>query len=385
MLLAAVLMTAALNSSPPAATLTRAQIAAIDAAAEKSLKVRRVPSVVVAIDRGGKRVFTKAYGYRNVADKLPADVHTLYQYGSLTKQFTAMAIFLLAQDGLLDLHADVGTWFPAFAGHGITIEQLLVHTSGIPDLINNEAFVHYAALPFVSADDLIAWAAEHPYEFPVGTRAQYSNTGYLMLGRIVEKISGETLDAFFARRLFQPAGMTTAHGYQMFRLLPNLALGYMLWDADLAKLDPHGSQGGVPGRLINAMPWNMRNAAGAGYLVGDAGDLQAWDEALLSGKLLHGKWRDLYFSRGKLANGQPTYAGAENPGKVRPAYCYGGFATAADAGHTMFAANGGTAGFLTFTAIVPDMHLAVTTLTNLGQVNNADLTTPIMDALLHAK
>ena len=384
MLLAPIVMIAALVSSPPAA-LTPAQIAAIDAAAEKSLKVRHVPSVVVAIDRDGKRVFTKAYGYRNVADKLPADANTLYQYGSITKQFTAMAIFLLAQDGLLDLHADVGTWFPAFAGHGITIEHLLVHTSGIPDLINNDAFVNYAALPFLTADDLIAWAAEHPYEFPVGTRAQYSNTGYLMLGRIVEKISGETLDAFFARRLFQPAGMKTAHGYQMFRILPNLAVGYMVWDAEFAKLDPHGSQGAAPGRLVNAMPWNMRNSAGAGYLVGDAGDLQAWDEALLSGKLLHGKWRDLYFSRGQLANGQPAYAGAENPGKVRPAYCYGGLATAADAGHTMFAANGGTAGFLTFTAIVPDMHLAVTTLTNLGQVNNADLTTPIMDALLHAK
>lgn len=380
-----VMMIAALVSSPPLAALTHAQLAAIDAAAERSLKVRHVPSVVVAIDRGGRRVFTKAYGYRNVADKLPADANTLYQYGSLTKQFTAMAIFLLAQDGLLDLQADVGTWFPAFAGHGITIEHLLVHTSGIPDLINNDAFVNYAALPFVTADDLIAWAAEHPYEFPVGTRAQYSNTGYLMLGRIVEKISGETLDAFFARRLFQPAGMKTAHGYQLFPILPNLAVGYMVWDADFAKLDPHGSQGAVLGRLVNAMPWNMRNSAGAGYLVGDAGDLQAWDEALLSGKLLHGKWRDLYFSRGKLANGQPAYAGAENPGKVRPAYCYGGLATATESGHTMFAANGGTAGFLTFTAIVPDMHLAVTTLTNLGQVNNADLTTPIVDALLHAK
>jgi CubicO group peptidase (beta-lactamase class C family) len=383
MLLATVMIAALVSSPQPA--LTRAQIAAIDAAAEKSLKLRHVPSVVVAIDRDGKRIFTSAYGYRNVADKLSADTHTLYQYGSITKQFTAMAIFLLAQDGRLDLHADVGTWFPAFAGHGITIEDLLVHTSGIPDLINNEAFANYAALPFLTADDLIAWAAEHPYEFPVGTRAQYSNTGYLMLGRIVEKISGETLDAFFARRLFRPAGMKTAHGYQMLRILPNLALGYMLWDTDFAKLDPHGSQGAVPGRLVNAMPWNMRNAAGAGYLVGDAGDLQAWDEALLSGTLLHGKWRDLYFSPGKLANGQTAYAGAENPGKVRPAYCYGGLATVADAGHTMFLANGGTAGFLTFTAIVPDMHLAVTTLTNLGQVNNADLTTPIVDALLRAK
>lgn len=367
-----------------AASLSAAQIRAIDAAVETSMRVRAVPSVVVEVDRDGKRIFEKAYGYRNVGEKLPANVNTLYQYGSLTKQFTAMGIFLLAQDGKLDLHADIGTWFPKFAHRGITVENLLVHTSGIPDLLNDggDEFVQQSAMPFLTASDVIAWAENKPLHFPVGTKAQYSNTGYLLLGQIIQKVSGETLDDFFSTRIFKPLGMRTAHGYQMLKILPNLALGYIVWNSDLAALDPNGTQGAKVGELANALPWNMRDADAAGYLVGDAADLQTWDDALLAGKLLHGKWRELYFSRGKLANGEPAYAGPENPGKYRPAYCYGGFAYAMNDGHLTFGANGGTAGFSSFTATIPDEHLAITTLTNLGQTNNAALTTPVLDALL---
>lgn len=368
-----------------AASLSNAQIKALDAAAETSLRARHVPSVVIEVDRNGKRIFQKAYGYRNVGEKLPANLNTLYQYGSLTKQFTAMGIFLLAQDGKLDLHADIGTWFPKFANRGITIENLLVHTSGIPDLLNDSApeiNQQYAALPFFTSDDVIAWAVDRPLFFPVGTKTQYSNTGYLLLGKIIEKVSGQTLDTFFAARIFKPLGMHAAHGYQLMTILPNLALGYSIWNAEMATLDPHGMQGGKIGALVNALPWNIRDADAAGYLVGDAADLQTWDNALLAGKLLHGKWRTTYFSRGTLANGEPAYTGPENPGKYRPAYCYGGIAYVVQDGHLTFAANGGTAGFASFTATIPDRHLAITTLTNLGGVNNAELTTPVLDALL---
>ncbi|HZZ00794.1 MAG TPA: serine hydrolase domain-containing protein [Candidatus Baltobacteraceae bacterium] len=371
-----------------AATLSSTQIHALDSAGATALKERHIPSVVIEVDRDGKRVFEKAYGYRNVADKLSANTQTLYQYGSLTKQFTAMGILLLAQDGKLDVKADIGTWFPKFANRGITIENLLIHTSGIPDLINDsgtEFTLKYAALPFSNADDIIAWAADKPLVFPVGTRTKYSNTGYLLLGKIIERVSGKSLDAFFAVRIFQPLGMHAAHGYQMLKILPNLALGYTIWNADYATFDPHGTQGATVGALVNAPPWNMRNADSAGYLVGDAADLQTWDDALLAGKLLSGKWRERYLSRGTLANGEPAFAGPENPGKYRPAYCYGGFAYAMTDGHRTFGANGGTSGFASFTATIPDQRLAITTLTNLGGTNNALLTTPVLDALLLPK
>ena len=366
------------------AVLTPAQEHAIAAAADASLVQRHVPSVVVAVDRDGKRAYTHAWGLRDVADRLPANADTKYEYGSLTKQFTSAAIFLLAQDGKLDLNADVGTWFPAYAGRGITISNLLIHDSGIPDFLTADpAFgTSLAPLPFVTPDVGIAWAAKRPLDFPVGTKAQYSNTGYAMLGRIIEKVSGESLDAFLISKVLRPAGMRVTRGYEMLPPIPNMARGYMIWNADLASFDPEGSQGGKLGMLVNAMPWNIRSAAGAGYLVGDAADLQAWGDALLAGKLLHGKWRARYFAKGILADGTPAYVGAENPGKVRAAYCYGGFGTWTDRGHTIYGANGGTFGFSTFTATIPDLHIAVTTLTNLGQTNNAALTTPVLDALM---
>jgi D-alanyl-D-alanine carboxypeptidase len=342
----------------------------------------------VEVDRDGKRIFEKAYGYRNVGESLPANVDTLYQYGSITKQFTAMGIFLLAQDGKLDLNADIGTWFPKFANRGITVENLLDHTSGIPDLINDggaEFMQKYAGLPFMTSDEVIAWAEDKPLLFPVGTKAQYSNTGYLLLGKIIQKVSGQTLDAFFATRIFEPLGMNTAHGYQLLRVQPNTAIGYVLWNKDIGALDPSGSQGGRDGEIAYALPWNMRNADAAGFLVGRAADLQTWDDALLAHKLLHGTWREKYFTPGKLRDGGRAYAGAENPGKYRPSYLYGGLANFTQDGHLVYGANGGTAGFCSFTATIPDMHIAVTTLTNLGYANNALLTTPILDALISTK
>jgi len=382
MRLLAFVTAALLLAAPARAALPPAQIAALKAAATTSLVQRHVPSVVIAVDRNGVRQYAGAWGFRNLADRLPANVDTLYEYGSITKQFTAAAIMLLAQDGKLKLDTDVGTYFPQFANRGITIADLLIHDSGIPDYLTDDFGMQTAPLPFAGPDVGIAWAAKQPLDFPVGTKAQYSNTGYTMLARIVEKVSGKPFEAFLHDRLIAPAGMRTARGYRMLAPTPNMALGYQEWTKALAAYDPSGSQGGVVGSLINALPWNLRDADGAGYLVGDAADLQAWGNALLAGKLLHGKWRAIYFSKGKLKDGSPAYTGPENPGKVRAAYCYGGLGIWSDRGYTIYGANGGTAGFSTFTATVPALHLTVTTLTNLGQTTNASLTVPVIDALL---
>lgn len=369
-------------AAPARAALSPAQVAALKTAAATSLVQRHVPSVVIAVDRNGAREFAGAWGFRNLADRLPANVDTRYEYGSITKQFTAAAIMLLAQDGKLKLTTDIGAYFPEFANRGITISNLLIHDSGIPDYLTTEFGMTTGPQPFAGPDVGIAWAAKQPLDFPVGTKAQYSNTGYTMLARIVEKISGKPFEEFLHDRLLAPAGMRTARGYRMLAPTPNMALGYMEWTKDLTSFDPTGSQGGVVGSLIYALPWNLRDADGAGFLVGDAADLQSWGNALLAGKLLHGKWRALYFSKGMLNDGSPAFTGPENPGKVRAAYCYGGLGTWTDRGYTIYGANGGTSGFSTFTATVPALHLTVTTLTNLGQTTNASLTVPVMDALL---
>lgn len=357
-----------LGAMAPAAAqeLAPGRIARLDAAAHDAL-ARGIPSVVIAVARDGKTVFARAYGMRNVGDEVPANVATLYQYGSLTKQFTAMGIFLLAQDGKLRLDDPVATYLPAWkAKPAVTIAELLVHTSGTADCTSANDYIVYASRLDVGAPWCADYGLTRPFEFPPGTKAQYDNSGYVLLARVVEKVSGQRFDAFVRERLLRPAGMKTARPYRFEPILRNMATGYTL----------------VDDRVENAMFWNLRQVDGAGYLVGDAADLLAWDEALMRGTFLKPAWMRRYLQPGKLADGTPTYAGRDNPGRVRPAYLQGGLAGARDFGHQLYAANGGTAGFSTFTGFVPDEHLAVAILTNLGQTDNALLTQPVLRALL---
>ena len=133
---------------------------------------------------------------------------------------------------------------------------------------------------------------------------------------------------------------------------------------------------------MNALPWNLRQLDGAGYLVGDVDDLQRWDDALLSGLLLHGKWRQLYLAPGALANGTPAFASAENPTSgIRAVFCNGGMAKVTISGHVAYLANGGTMGFSTFTGTIPDRHVSVTMLSNVRASGNDAITIPLMKLL----
>ena len=114
-------------------TLRPDQIAAIDSAVRQAIQGHHVPSVVIEVNRNGKRGFGRAWGKRSLADNLPADIDTLYQYGSITKQITAMSIFLLAQDGKLSLDDTIGKYLPLFSGKPVSIRQVLLHASGLAD------------------------------------------------------------------------------------------------------------------------------------------------------------------------------------------------------------------------------------------------------------
>lgn len=177
--------------------------------------------------------------------------------------------------------------------------------------------------------------------------------------------------------------MRAVHPYQYFLIRPNEASGYLWWGKEIAAYIPvKPEQGAEVNHVVNATPWNLERADGAGFLVGDAADLQNWDDALRAGKFLRGKWRTLYFTPGTLSDGSPAYAGPENLMKLRPSCCYGGFGRMVIDGHTIYGANGGTFGFTTFTGIIPDRHLSVTTMANLGEFDNRSLTSPVLGALL---
>jgi D-alanyl-D-alanine carboxypeptidase len=365
------------------ALLTPSQTHAIESAIRDGMSQRHIPSAVVRVDRDGQMIYNRAFGLRNVADRLAATTTTQYQYGSITKQFTAAAVLLLAQEGKLSLDDQAGKWLPAFAKFPVTIRQLLVHVSGIADFTNAPEYaLDIGPLPFTGPQWGLHYAASKPLEFTPGTKAVYDNSGYVILAHIVEAASGGDFESFLANNFFKPLGMHSAHGYRMLAVEPNSARGYLMWTDEAAKQVPAGIQPLRPGTLIEALPWNVRQADGAGYLVGEAADLNIWDDALLAGKVLQGKWRDMFYESGTLSDGTPAYAGSDNKMKNRATYCYGGVAHITVDGQTLYGANGGTTGFLAFTATIPSKNLSITVLTNEGQIDNSKLTTPILDALV---
>jgi CubicO group peptidase (beta-lactamase class C family) len=341
---------------------------------------RQIPSIAVRVDRDGTNVYARTFGYRDLADRVPADLATRYQYGSITKQFTGAAILTLAKEGKLSLDDPLGKWLPQFAKYPVTLRQMLVHTSGIADYSGEEWYLRKDYTnPSVGYDPLIAWSASQPLRFTPGTKAEYDNAAYTILARVIEKASGMPYFAFLSKRFLQPLHMTSVAPQTFFKIEPDTARGYMVPQPEVAAV--FGISSGAT--LVPALEWNLTQCDGAGFLVGDTADLQKWDDALLSGRVLGGEIGREFRTAGRLADGKPTYTGPENPAHKPGVYLLGGLGLFEVDGVPVYGANGGTAGFLAFTATIPSKHLAVTILTNRGaDLDNSKTTIPIVRALL---
>ena len=221
----------ALVACPAAAQqLTPAQVGQIDQLVTKTLSDTGVPAAEIAIVRDGKLVLTKAYGKAN--EGLPAKPDQPYQIASNSKQFTAMALMLLRDEGKLSLDDPVSKYvFGVTEGDKITIRQLLSHTSGLQDFWPQDYSFIDMEKPTTPQHIVDKWAKK-PLDFQPGTRWQYSNTGYVVAGMIAEKVSGQELVAFLKQRIFTPLGMASVRnqddtntsafpaGYHRFALGP---------------------------------------------------------------------------------------------------------------------------------------------------------------------
>ena len=185
--------------------LTADQAARVDRLVTTTLADTGVPSVEIAIVRDGRLVLDKAYGKAN--EGLPARPDLPYQIASNSKQFTAMAILLLRDEGKLSLDDRVSKFIPGITeGDRITIRELLSHTSGLQDFWPQDYMFADMTVPTTPQHIVDKWAKK-PLDFQPGTRWQYSNTGYVVAGTIVEKLSGQPLLAFLNQRIFGPLGM----------------------------------------------------------------------------------------------------------------------------------------------------------------------------------
>ena len=280
-LVAAALLTALAVAAPGP---TRAQIRTgavtpaiaerIDALLEAAIVHQHLPGVAVAVERDGEVIYARGYGYRQLGQHARADEHTVYNIASASKQFAASSIMLLAQAGKLRVDDRLSRYFPDYRyGARITLRQMLNHTSGIPD---------YTDLPNVPQDagplQDFALVRKLPPAFAPGSRYEYSNTNYVLLALIVQKVSGEPYGRFVTERLFRPTGMDDASIHRLPSGVPDGATGYS-WD----------------GKKIVAVP---RTPDDFGFGDGDVNasvvDLMKWDAALDGGRVVDAaSWREM--------------------------------------------------------------------------------------------
>lgn len=227
-------------------------------------------SILVA--RGDQILLDQGYGMANREWNIPNDGDTKFRLGSLSKQFTAVAVILLNQRGQLDLDAPLKMYLPdaPAAWDGVTVRHLLTHTSGIPNLTAFPDFQARKTQP-ATLDQLIARFRDRPLDFQPGQDWAYSNSGYILLSAVIERVSGQRYAAFVEENLFQPLGMTDSGYDDHATILPRRASGYS-----------PSAQG-----IVNADYVDMSVPQGAGALYSTTHDLLKWEQGLFGGRLLN--------------------------------------------------------------------------------------------------
>ena len=265
--------------------------AKIDAAVAKVLADTGTPSASIAVVQNDQIVYVKAYGNAGLDPTAPALPEMRYPIGSVSKQFLAASILLLAEDGRLQLDDRVGRYFPSLTrANEITIRELLSHTSGYQDYYPLD-YVAPFMLARVTADEILDRWAKKPLDFDPGTQWQYSNTNYVVAGRILEKVTGQPLWSFLEDRIFHPLGMSSPINLDAEPLGAPDASGYTRFG--LGPLHPATRE---------ARGWLFA----AGELAMTPRDLATWDQALLDGKVLKRASMMEFIKTARLINGTPT-------------------------------------------------------------------------------
>lgn len=220
--------------------------------------------------KDGQVVFKQGFGLADIVSQTPIETDMVFRLGSVSKQFTAVAILMLAENNLLDLQADITAYIPyPTMGKRITIEHLLTHTSGIVDYTSREGFEDQADRDRTVAD-MIACFQDEPLGFEPGERYDYSNSNYFLLGAIIEAVSGKSFGTFMAQHVFMPLSMDSTAYEGMERHACRRAAGYQ-----------HTPDGFLPCAVIS-----MSQPYAAGAIVSTVEDLSLWERALEEGVLL---------------------------------------------------------------------------------------------------
>ena len=311
----------------------------IDRDLTSAMRYYGVPGAAIMVIRNGHVIYVRAFGVRDLKHRLPVRTNTIFEIGSITKQFTAACILQLQEKGKLRIDRLLSDYLPdAPHAREVTLRQLLTHTSGLHDYLDGpwKEVARLAARP-IAYRDLIARVARLPLDFAPGTKWSYSNTGYLLLGKVIEKISGQSYRDYLQNHILRPLHMIDTHTTANENRLPRMALGY--WHID--------------GKLERAPIIDPSWGNSAGFLVSTLGDLAKWDAALRGGKVVSSaSYRDMTTPFMTTKNGSANYGFGLFVDSV-----YG----QARIGHT-----GGSQGFTTADEYFPRQGVRVIAFTNLG-------------------
>lgn len=308
----------------------------IDRFIRAEMERQKIPGVSLAVIKGGKPLIVKGYGFANLEHKVAVTPETYFQSASVGKQFTAMAVMLLVEDGKVSLDEKVGKYLDVpETWKDISVRHLLTHTSGLPRSVNFDGRRDYT--------DPETWVLIKQFAptNPPGEIWRYSNLGYLTLGFLITKVSAKSYYAFMQERVFNPSKMTTARTISEEDIIPNRAAGY---------------------RLVNGQVKNQEwvspsmNSGPDGSFYFTIRDMVKWDDALSKGKLLSKSSYDQMWTPARLADGKEQLYGF-------------GWALSRLNGKRVIAHGGSWQGFKVIIARYPDNGLSVIVLTNSADAN----------------
>ncbi len=322
---------------PPPLSAAHAELATrLDAAVTAALGATQIAAASVTVVHQGETVLSRGYGLADVEAKLPAAADTIYRIGSITKSFTAVAILALAAQGKLALDEPVTTYRPGYDTHGktITLRHLLTHTSGIKGYTELEEFEARSAQAF-SRDEMVAMFSALPLLFDPGARWSYSNSGYYLLGLVIEQVTGKPYADAVRELAIAPAGLIDTAYCPPAQTVARHAHGYQV----------------VDGALAPANPLDMAHPYAAGSLCSTAPDLARWLAALV----------------GTVAVSPASWAQMITPAPLTDGstFPYGlGLQVGALEGHARIGHGGGINGFVSQMDVYPDDELTVVVLTS---------------------
>jgi D-alanyl-D-alanine carboxypeptidase len=352
-------------------TIDPALKARVDRIAAQVLEQTGVPSASVAVVQHGKLVYTHAYGHARLEPPVAATAEMRYSIGSISKQFTAAAILMLQEDGKLSLDDTVGKYIPGLTeGDKVTIRQILSHTSGYQDYWP-EDYVMTPMLKPESGQQIIDTWGKKPLDFEPGTQWQYSNTNFVIAGKIVETITGKPLMDLLVNRIFRPLGMKSVWNSDEEKLTSVDATAYYRHALGPLRVAPKEGRG-----------WMFA----AGELAMTAHDLALWDESLIAQTVLKPESYKQMFTEVKLKDGKGTHYGLGVEVQDRN-------------GHRSIEHSGEVSGFVSDNEVLVDDGVAVAVLTNQDAVGaagtiatlaapmvlNAPLSAPEFERLLYSR